>query len=193
MIYNIVGLGNPGEEYVGTRHNVGRETVEYLRDKADIKGLKYFIPDQFMNNSGRSVAKFIESKKGPAVAKAMAGKLIKSKKAAEHLVVIHDDLDLPLGTFKLSFNKGAGGHRGVASVIKAVKTEAFMRIRIGVSPATPKGKIKKPSGDEAVIKFILSKFKPAEQKLVSNLRKKIVQALTVLVDEGRDKAMSLQY
>ena len=181
MIYNIVGLGNPGEEYVGTRHNVGRETVEYLRDKADIKGLKYFIPDQFMNNSG------------PAVAKAMAGKLIKSKKAAEHLVVIHDDLDLPLGTFKLSFNKGAGGHRGVASVIKAVKTEAFMRIRIGVSPATPKGKIKKPSGDEAVIKFILSKFKPAEQKLVSNLRKKIVQALTVLVDEGRDKAMSLQY
>ncbi len=176
MTYLIVGLGNPGEDYEGTRHNVGRELVEYLRDKAELSGLKYFIPDQFMNSSGRDI-----------------GKLVKTKSAAERMVVIHDDLDLPLGTFKMSFNKGPGGHRGVLSVMKAVKTEAFVRIRIGVSPATPKGKVKKPSGEDAVIKFILGKFKPAEQKIVTGLRKKIKEALVVLVEEGRDKAMSLQY
>jgi peptidyl-tRNA hydrolase, PTH1 family len=176
MTYFVVGLGNPGDEYMGTRHNVGREMVEYLRAKGDVPRVKYFVPDQFMNNSGRDVTKFI-----------------KSKKAAEGLVVIHDDLDLPLGTFKISFNKGPGGHRGVSSVMKAVKTEAFVRLRVGVSPAGPKGRTKKPVGEDKVIAFILGKFKPAEQKVIAGLRKKIEKALTVLVEEGRDKAMSLVY
>lgn len=176
MAYLIVGLGNPGEDYVGTRHNVGRELVEYLRDKGELAGLKYYIPDQFMNNSGKGI-----------------DKLVKSKKAIEQLVVVHDDLDLPLGTFKMSFNKGPGGHRGVLSVMKALKTEAFIRVRIGVSPTTLKGKLKKPSGEDAVVKFILGKLKPTEQKIITGLRKKIKEALTVLLKEGKEKAMSLQY
>ncbi len=175
MNYVIIGLGNPGEEYALTRHNVGKEIVEYLMT-TEPKKAKCYLSTEFMNNSGKFVAK-----------------LIKSKRAAEGLVVIHDDLDLPIGTFKMSFDKGPGGHRGVASIIKAIKTQEFIRIRVGVSPTTLKGKLKKPSGEEAVIKFILGKFKPAELKIVNSLRKKIAEALGVLTKEGRGKAMSLQY
>src|SRR6185436_8128053 len=100
------------------------------------------MPETFMNKSGSAVARFV-----------------KSKKAAETLVVVHDELDLPLGRIKMSFNKSAGGHRGVDSVRKAVGTEGFVRIRVGISGSTPGGKLKKPMGEEAVNKFILGKFK----------------------------------
>ena len=85
---------------------------------------------------------------------------------------MHDDIDLPLGTLKISYNKGTGGHRGLDSVVKAVKTKEFARIRIGISPATPKGKIKKPQGEKAVIDFILNKFKPAELETIKKSSKK---------------------
>ncbi|OHB17331.1 MAG: hypothetical protein A2749_01855 [Parcubacteria group bacterium RIFCSPHIGHO2_01_FULL_45_26] len=175
MAYYIIGLGNPGEEYCGTRHNVGRELAEYLRDKSKISGAKFFIPDEFMNNSGRAVAKIMIGKK------------------TFHLLIIHDDLDLPIGSFKLSFNKGSGGHRGVASIIKALKTEAFMRLRVGICPCTPKGSLRKPVGDDKIVAFILGRFKKPEQKIVLSMRKKIIKALNVLVLEGKEKAMSLQY
>ena len=91
--------------------------------------------------------------------------IITSKKKAEALIVIHDDLDLPIGKFKISFNKSSGGHRGVESIIKAIKTEAFTRVRIGISPATPSGKLKKPKGEKDVGDFILGEFKKAKWKL----------------------------
>src|SRR3989344_1436381 len=175
MIYFLVGLGNPGDEYFGTRHNVGRDLVGYLRNNDNLSNIKFYVLDEYMNNSGKAVVKIMVGKK------------------ASQLVLIHDDIDLPLGIFKLSFNKGAGGHRGVASVIKALKTEEFIRVRVGVSPTTLKGIIRKPCGEDKVVKFILGKFKPGENKIIAVVRKKINQALSVLVKEGKEKAMSLVY
>lgn len=192
MSYIIVGLGNPGGEYEGTRHNTGRMLVEAFARTQDaddfvfdkkanaqvvsgaIKKEKYtlVLPDTFMNKSGNAVARFV-----------------KSVKAAERLVVVHDDLDLPLGRFKLSFNRGSGGHRGVESVKRAVKTEAFVRLRVGISKDAGKGKVKKPVGEEAIGDFILGKFKPAEVTDFKKLSKKVSEALAVLISEGREAAM----
>lgn len=183
-MYYIIGLGNPGEEYEGTRHNTGKMAVSHFQarnPKSEIRNLKIIESGEFMNNSGKAVAK-----------------IIKSKKAAENLIVIHDDLDLSLGTLKISFNKGVGGHRGLNSVAKAVKTLAFVRIRIGISPTTPSGKIKKPGvnlppkkAGEAVIDFILGKFKPKEIEILKKVLKKAGEAIQTIITDGRDRAMNL--
>lgn len=168
-MFYIVGLGNPGEKYVDTRHNAGRAAVSGI----EIKGAKIITPDTFMNKSGEAVKPFV-----------------KNKKQAEKLIVVHDDLDLPFCSFKISFNKSSGGHKGVQSIMDAVKTEAFTRIRIGISPATPSGKLKKPSGEENVERHILGKFKPAELAALKKLHKKIAEAIQMIVSESREKAMS---
>ena len=175
-MFYIVGLGNPGEEYLNTRHNTGKMAVEFFDKKNELSSKKFKIIEsgEFMNNSGRAVAK-----------------VIKSKKAAEKLIVVHDDIDLALGSIKISYNKGTGGHRGLDSVVKAVKTKEFVRIRIGVSPTTPSGKIKKPQGEKAVIDFILNKFKPKELDILKKTLKKSSEAIQTLIIEGREKAMNL--
>jgi len=115
---------------------------------------------------------------------------VKNKKAAVNLVVIHDDLDLPLGKFKISFGRGSGGHRGVESIIKKLKTKDFIRLRIGIAPATPTGKIKKPVGEKAVIDFILGKFKPPEELKLKKLMPTLVEALDALLTDGLQPAMN---
>lgn len=192
--YTVVGLGNPGDEYVETRHNVGRMVLDAFVKKNDCadwkedKKLKALVssgkagknkavlikPETFMNKSGESVKP-----------------LIKSKKAAATLVVIHDDLDLPLGKIKISFNKSSGGHRGVESVMKAVKTEEFIRLRMGISGETAGGKIKKPQGEEKVIDTILGEFKEAEKLELKKVIKKAVVALEMTIEMGWSKAASL--
>ena len=187
MAWVIVGLGNPGEEYQGTRHNTGRLALEFFASqmkfgdwKVDKKSQAHIAsgmigktavvlvaPDTFMNKSGAAVIKYV-----------------KSQKAAERMVVIYDDLDLPLGGLKLSFNRGSGGHRGVESIMKTVKTKKFTRVRVGVSPETPGGKLKKPQGEEEVVKFILSKFKPAELTELKKIFKKVSEALETVVTQG---------
>lgn len=182
-MFYIVGLGNPGEEYEGTRHNTGREAVEFFESKSKIspKKLSVIHSNEFMNNSGKAVAK-----------------VIKSKKAAESLVVVHDDLDLPIGKIKISYNKGIGGHRGLNSVVKAVKTLEFTRIRVGISPTNAKGQAKKPgmglspkAAEKAVIDFILGKWKPKEKEIMKKVFKQVSEAVQTIVSEGRDKAMNM--
>lgn len=188
----IVALGNPGEEYKNTRHNVGRITVADFVKKNDFEEptfnkklnalvafgkigkekVQIILPETFMNKSGISLQP-----------------IITSKKRAESLVVIQDDLDLPFGKFKISFNKSSGGHRGVESVIKAIKTEAFTRVRVGISPSTPSGKLKKPKGEKDVSDFILSEFKKNEMEILKKISKKIAEALGTIIIEGREKAM----
>ena len=192
--YIIVGLGNPGKEYEGTRHNMGRMVLDAyakgnkLRDWQEDKKLKFlkieakvgknkalFLkPETFMNKSGEAVKP-----------------LITSKKKAETLVVIHDDLDLPLGRIKISFNKSSGGHKGVESIMRAIKTEAFIRLRLGISSETASGKIKKPQGEEKVIDAILGEFKKTEVNDLKKVIKKSVQALDLIIKEGKEKATSL--
>lgn len=195
-MYIIAGLGNPGEEYRETRHNTGRMALEYVRKQFDLpdweenKKIKALVsegkvgsgkssqkimlvePETFMNKSGVSLVS-----------------LVKSKKAAESLVVIYDDLDLPVGRMKVSFNRSSGGHNGLESVIKSVKTEAFVRIRVGISPVTPAGKMKKPSGEKAVADFILGKFSPKEYEALKKVFKRVPDAVAMLISEGVEKAM----
>ncbi len=192
MSYIFVGLGNPGEEYKDSRHNTGRILLEWFgkslgaewkEDKklnATVSKVKLgknqvtlLLPNTFMNNSGKAV-----------------GALVKSQKAAEKVVVIYDDLDLPFGTLKISFNKSSGGHKGLESIIKALKTEKFTRIRVGISPITQSGKIKKPSGEEAVTKVIMGKWKPEETTMLKKLSKKINQALETFISDGLQKMMT---
>ena len=169
----VVGLGNPGVEYENTRHNTGRILVGMIEDKINSK-VKFITPDNFMNNSGKAVAPFI-----------------KSKKDLKDLVVVYDDIDLPLGKMKISFNRSSGGHNGLGSIIKALKSEEFLRIRIGIVPATPSGKLKKPKGEKAVINFILGEFKKPELEILKKLSKKVAEAVETIFSEGKDKAMSL--
>lgn len=170
----VVGLGNLGEEYENTRHNAGRIVVGLISEKLDVKGVKFITPDKFMNNSGKVVAPFI-----------------KSKKDLKDLIVIYDDIDLPLGKIKISFNRSSGGHNGLASVIKSLKSEEFLRIRIGITPATPKGRVKKPKGEKAVLKFLLGEFKKPELETLKKVSKKVAEAVEMFYSEGMNKTMSV--
>lgn len=190
----IAGLGNPGKEYEETRHNVGRIVLEMIaksndwgdwkddiklkskRIKGEITGEKFdfLSPDTFMNNSGVAVSKIIDD-----------------KKKLKNLVVIYDDMDLPFGSLKISFNRSSGGHNGLESIIKKVKSQEFVRIRVGVSPHTPTGKMKKPKGEQAVLKFLLGKFKEDEMKELKKLSKKVSEILVSLSKDGKDKTMSI--
>ncbi len=193
MLY-VVGLGNPGKEYESSRHNTGRSFLEYVAKKRefsdwkDDKKLKartatgvlggkktmLICPETFMNNSGNSIRP-----------------LEFSAKALESMCVVYDDLDLPIGHMKISFNRSAGGHNGVASIIKSVKSEAFPRIRMGVSPMTAKGIAKKPNGEEKVIKFLMTKFRENDTAEIKKVWKRAIDALDCLAEEGREKAMTL--
>lgn len=190
----IFGLGNPGEEYTYTRHNTGRIILDYIvkandfsewksdvkiksdKSKGEIDGQKFeFItPNTFMNNSGVAVAQMIDD-----------------KKKLKNLVVVYDDIDLPLGSLKISFNRSSGGHNGLESIIKKVRSREFVRIRIGVSPITPTGKLRKPKGEDAVLKFLLGKYKEDELKILKKLSKKVSEIIVVISSDGKDKAMSV--
>ena len=174
----VVGLGNPGTEYENTRHNTGRIMLALLEKKLEkeksLQKIKFLMPDTFMNNSGKAVA--------PS---------IKTKKDLENLVVIYDDIDLPLGKIKISFNRSSGGHNGLGSIIKSLKSQEFLRIRIGICPSTPSGKLKKPAGEKAVLNFLLGEFKKPELEILKKLSKKVSEAVETIFTEGKDKAMSL--
>ncbi|MEK7219107.1 MAG: aminoacyl-tRNA hydrolase [Patescibacteria group bacterium] len=170
----LVGLGNPGKEYENTRHNTGRIMVNLVEKKLEGKKIKFITPDTFMNNSGKAVAPFV-----------------KSKKDLKDIVVIYDDIDLPLGKIKISFNRSSGGHNGLASVIKSVKSEEFVRIRVGISPASSSGKIRKPKGEKAILNFLLGEYKKSELEILKKLSKKITEAVETIFTESKDKAMSL--
>ena len=193
MSHIIVGLGNPGEEYENTRHNTGRTAIEYFAKMHDflpwqndrktqallcsgtINKEKVLLlePQTFMNKSGASVKP-----------------LITSAKKAETLVVVHDDIDLPLGSLKISFGRGSGGHRGIESIIRAIKTKNFTRIRIGIAGVTPSGKIKKPKGEKEILSFIIGAFKPKESETMKKMENQISKAIKTLVIDGRAIAMN---
>ncbi|MES3005411.1 MAG: aminoacyl-tRNA hydrolase [Patescibacteria group bacterium] len=192
-MYIIVGLGNPGEEYEETRHNAGRMAVSAFIKKVGlpeaVPSAKYFslisegkvgsekvlvlMPETFMNKSGAAIKN-----------------LITSVKKAETLVVIHDDLDMPLGKIKILFNRGTGGHNGLESIKKVIKTDAYIRVKVGISPSTPGGKLKKPDSSK-VLDFIISKFKKPELELMKKVSKKAAEAIETIVVEGKEKAQEI--
>ena len=193
MMFVIVGLGNPGEDYEKTRHNVGwmaldkfakdfgidnwhessknkGEVAEGKVGKAKVELLK---PHTMMNGSGKAVLT-----------------LVRSRKAAENLIVLHDDIDLPLGTFKIVYDRGVGGHRGVRSVQRSLGTKAFTRIKIGVSPNTASGKVRKPKGDQKVLDFILGEFRKPELVKAKKVFKDVSGAIESIILDGRQLAQT---
>lgn len=191
MTLIIVGLGNPGKEYEKTRHNAGRsavglvakqegfdefvfnKTANALVSKGSMGGgnAMLVLPETMMNLSGRAVAAFV---KGP--------------KATKNLLVVHDDLDLPLGTVKLVFGRGSGGHKGVESIMRAIKTQDFARIRIGISGVGKKHQAKKIRGDEKVIKHVIGKWKPGEEAALKKVLKKVAETVRLFAAEGIESA-----
>ena len=166
MSWIIAGLGNPGKEYVGSRHNVGRDVAAALEEKLGKKA-NVILPDVYMNASG-SALKNVSPKK---------------------LVVLHDDLDVPLGSVKISFVSGAGGHKGVESVIKWLKTKDFIRVRIGISPATPRGKLRRPEAKK-LADFVLGKFRPPEKEKLKKVKKLVGEALELILTKGIERAQT---
>lgn len=114
MLKLIVGLGNPGKEYQTTYHNIGFIFLDLLEKK--YPDLKYLKPENYMNNSGQEVAKTANY----------------FKISPENILVVHDDLDIPLGEYRLQFDKSSAGHNGIKSIIESLQTQAFWRLRIGI-------------------------------------------------------------
>src|SRR3989344_2911553 len=178
----VVGLGNPGEEYKNTRHNTGWIVLDFIlgkkidwekssgtkalfyKDSIGNKPVEYFKPTTFMNNSGVAVLYAKD----------------KHKVSLKDIIIIHDDIDLPIGKMKISFDKSSGGHNGLESVIKKLKSKEFLRIRIGITPATPSGKIRKPKGEKAVLKFLLGEYKKSELEALKKLSKRVAEAVEVI-------------
>lgn len=166
----IVGLGNPGKQYERTRHNLGFRVLDYVtagtgwENKYDSQFLKtdeliLAKPQLYMNQSGKAVAQIL--KYYPAAV----------------LVVVHDELDLPLGNLRITKNASAAGHNGVQSVIDEIGTRDFIRIRIGI--ANPDTQENLPAED-----FVLKNFASQEERLAEESVQKAALALESLQTEG---------
>lgn len=185
----IVGIGNPDPEYLATRHNVGWQFLDWLFRKCrskndewrsepklnarvakiDIEGTKAWLvkPQTFVNKSGQAVS--------------LAKKWAKAKDA--DIIIVQDDLDIPFGNCKLSFDKNSGGHKGIESIMSALKTKKFHRIRIGLGVRAldkARGQSDKRR-DEWVRDFVLKKFTPSEHEELKDIFKaclvRLLQAL----------------
>ena len=179
----IVGLGNPGKEYSGSRHNLGFRCINHLAkahgigiDKRQcqaqlgvgrIAGVQVVLgkPRTYMNLSGKSVHLMMD----------------RFKAKREDIVVIHDDLDLLLGRIRLYANGGPGGHKGVESIIAALGSRDFIRVRVGVG--------RPPPGMDPV-DFVLLDFSPTERPLVEEAIAKVGEAVPFLLKEGLAAAMN---
>ncbi len=170
----IIGLGNPGIQYEKTRHNLGWRVVDQLARELEtsewkmkmrfnafvaktfLDGKKIILakPQTFMNNSGIAVRSIADYYKIPN----------------EEILIIHDEIDLPLGEMKVQKERGAAGHNGVKSVIEHLKTKDFIRIRIGIKPV-------KQETNLEVEKFVLQNFAAEEEKIIKKEIKRAVQVI----------------
>lgn len=148
----IIGLGNPGKKYQNTRHNAGFIVIDEL-GKKNPDGFILAKTDTFMNESGKAVKKLVASHQSPIT----------------NLLVIHDDIDIPLGEFKIQKGKGAAGHKGVQSIINELRTKDFWRARIGICPKRGK--------PENVEKFVLQNFTKEERKTLKEVIAKLRAAI----------------
>lgn len=185
-MFLIVGLGNPGKKYQDTRHNIGFTTlVEFVKKNnfpdfqlskkngAEIsenmlnnQKVVLIKPQTFMNNSGIVIKKIIRN----------------LNFEVRNLIVVHDDIDLPLGKIRISKGRGAAGHKGVESIIKELGTKNFIRFRIGI--------INYKSGIKKTENFVLKKFTKKEEEVVKEVLEKTVEAIEFILKNGLEKAMS---
>jgi len=182
----IVGLGNPGKSYAGNRHNVGFQCLDYFAIKhripikerrlrlktlkskfgrGEVAGTPVVLakPRTYMNHSGAAVAQLVRRFNVPL----------------DDLIVIYDDLDLPLGRLRIRQRGGAAGHRGVASIIASLGSEEFPRIRVGIG---------RPDSDE--VSYVLSDFTAEEKEIAREAVAQVTDALLCILAEGIEAAMN---
>lgn len=182
----ITGLGNLGEKYKRTRHNIGFRALDRFQRENDFPDFKFSKkfnaliskkdigkkkiilakPQTFMNKSGQAVKKITTYYSLPTI----------------NLIVVHDDIDLPLGKIRISKKRGSAGHKGIESIIKELGTKNFVRLRVGIK--NQELRIKNME------KFVLKNFTKEEEKTVGKIIKKSCSALKIILSEGLEKAMN---
>jgi PTH1 family peptidyl-tRNA hydrolase len=183
MIRLLVGLGNPGKKYERTRHNVGFMVVDEFLKRVRVRDyreeclshlfrIKVFErevlvakPQTYMNNSGLAVFNLIEE----------------YEINPEEMMVIYDDLDLPLGRMRLRLGGSSGGHHGVESIIKEIKSENFIRLRIGIG---------RPKDKDKVVDYVLSPFSPEEEPLLYAVLGRASECILRCLETSPQDAMS---
>ena len=186
-MFLIVGLGNPGDEYAQTRHNLGFMLVDKLAADAGVRvkrhecqslvdsaliedqRVKLVKPQTFMNLSGEAVSCLISRAQS-------------SESAADSLIVISDELALPFGTIRLRERGSAGGHNGLKSIIAALGTNEFIRLRIGIQPEHPISDSKR---------FVLDGFTRTERESLPDILERAARAARSVLRDGVRKTMSL--
>jgi len=187
----IVGLGNPGRGYANNRHNVGFICLNHFArmqgirfDKkqcrariglGEVAGSKVVVakPQTYMNLSGRSVSLLLK----------------KFNVSLNNLLVIHDDLDLPLGKIRVRQDGSSGGHKGVDSIIAELRNQDFIRIRVGIGRPVKNEGFTEFSEDE-IINYVLSDFTPGEKQTITQVIPRVGEAIFCLLTEGSTVAMN---
>lgn len=177
----IAGLGNPGKEYANTRHNVGFDAIDLIADgynieinrvkfkgvcgEGNIKGEKVMLlkPTTYMNLSGESLRSLMDF----------------YKLEANQVIVIYDDISLPIGRLRVKEKGSAGGHNGIKSIINHLGTDVFARIKIGVG--APKGNL---------VSHVLGKFTKEEENILKDVLEVVVKATEKIVEDSPEKAMN---
>lgn len=181
--YLIVGLGNPGQQFRLSRHNFGFMLLDALAEEQQLplKRMKFKAmiaegqiagkpvvlakPLTFMNDSGQAVSPLLRY----------------YKVSMDHLFVIHDDLDLPLGVMRIRASGSAGGQRGIASIIAQLNSQDFPRLRLGIG---------RPPGQMDPVDYVLEKFLPAEQELQKIVLIEGLEATKLFIQDGIKAAMN---
>jgi len=186
----IVGLGNPGRTYTHNRHNIGFRCLNYFAKLQSIRferrqcrarigigeaaGSKLFLakPHTFVNLSGKAVACLTSKYNIPS----------------SDLLVIYDDLDLPLGKIRLRQDGSAGGHKGIKSIISALGSEDFPRIRVGIGRPQIEGLSHTNEG--IIVDYVLSDLSPQEEKAIKPAISTVAEAVACFLNQGIETAMS---
>ena len=183
-MWAVVGLGNPGRRYAGTRHNAGFAFIKGIAKKWKVKLRKkrYFskiveikkeeervllaTPHTYMNKSGLAVKNILE---------------VRGIKP-ERLIVVFDDLDIPLGEIRIRKRGGPGTHKGMNSIVREIQTTEYPRIRVGIGPLKP---------DEDAVNYVLSPFDKSEETLLEEGMKKAQEALEMILSGNMEEAMNI--
>lgn len=195
MVTLIVGLGNPGDKYDRTRHNIGFMVLDHLAKRWQLtlmperkfkgnwaekqwQGHRLYLlkPSTFMNLSGEAVIALVKWYKLPP----------------ESVLVIYDDMDIPLGRIRIKPSGSAGGHNGMKSIITHLGTSNFPRLRVGIgAPKHPSKHPDQPKDPDRVVEHVLGNFNGTESKGLPDLLGLTEEAIATILTEGLDKAMSV--
>lgn len=186
----IVGLGNPGKAYEGNRHNIGFMSLKHLArtyginlnikqggariGRGKINGIDIILarPQTYMNMSGEAVLPIIKKFEIDLV----------------DLLIVHDDLDLPLGKIRISKDSGSGGHKGIDSIILHLGSREFSRLRIGIG--RPDTNEQAPIAEEDIINYVLGDFSEREKNVILPLLPVVTEAIACFIVEGVYSAMN---